>query len=957
MLTPTRAARALAATALLLTATIATAQSLTGDAGLDTRLSRIFRERAYDVPRFGPARWVDDGSGYTTLERASGAKAPDLVRYDTASGERRVLVPASRLVPEGATEPLEMADYAWSADGRRLLVFTNTVRVWRRNTRGDYWVLDLASGRLRKLGGSAAASTLMFAKFSPDGSRVAYVRANDIFVERLDDGRITRLTTDGSSTTINGTSDWVYEEELDVRDGFRWSPDGRHIAYWQFDTTGVGEFSLINDTDTLYPVVTRYAYPKVGTTNSAVRVGVVEAGGGKTRWMRTEGDPRQTYIARVDWRDAGTLVLQQLDRLQQRNDVLLADARTGVVRRLFRDQLDSWVEPTDRPLWIDAGRAFLIASERGAWRHVLRVNAADGQARGVTPFEADAMELSGVDERAGWLYVTASPANATQRYLYRSKLDGAAAPDRVTPAAQSGWHEYDIAPDGRHAFHTWSRADRPPVVEVVEMSAHRTLRTLTDTTTLEAALTEPQRAGLEFFQVQADGVTFDGWMIKPASFDPARTYPVIVYVYGEPASQTVVDRWGGSRTLFHRALADAGYVVVSVDTRGTPASKGTAWRKMVYGSIGDLSSREHAAATRAVLAKFPFLDASRVGLWGWSGGGTSTLNGMFRHPDLYHVGVSVAPVPDQRLYDTIYQERYMGLPDANAAGYKAGSPIHYAGGLNGKLLIVHGSGDDNVHYQGTERLINTLIELGKPFDMMAYPNRTHAIAEGPGTSLHLHALVARYFLSHLRAGASAPANAGNAAMQGDEVGFVPLFDGRTLTGWDGDTARTWRIAEGALVGGSLTTRVPRNEFLAAAGEYADFVLKLQFRLRGTDGFINAGVQVRSQRIPDNHEMVGYQLDLGDPAWWGTLYDESRRNRALAQSDIEAVRRVLRRDDWNDYEIRCEGRRIVAFINGVQTIDYTETDPSIPLKGRIALQVHGGGAAEASYRNIRVRPLR
>jgi hypothetical protein len=270
---------------------------------------------------------------------------------------------------------------------------------------------------------------------------------------------------------------------------------------------------------------------------------------------------------------------------------------------------------------------------------------------------------------------------------------------------------------------------------------------------------------------------------------------------------------------------------------------------------------------------------------------------------------------------------------------------------------VHGSGDDNVHYQGTERLINTLIELGKPFDMMAYPNRTHAIAEGPGTSLHLHALVARYFLSHLRAGASAPANAGNAAMQGDEVGFVPLFDGRTLTGWDGDTARTWRIAEGALVGGSLTTRVPRNEFLAAAGEYADFVLKLQFRLRGTDGFINAGVQVRSQRIPDNHEMVGYQLDLGDPAWWGTLYDESRRNRALAQSDIEAVRRVLRRDDWNDYEIRCEGRRIVAFINGVQTIDYTETDPSIPLKGRIALQVHGGGAAEASYRNIRVRPLR
>jgi dipeptidyl-peptidase 4 len=255
---------------------------------------------------------------------------------------------------------------------------------------------------------------------------------------------------------------------------------------------------------------------------------------------------------------------------------------------------------------------------------------------------------------------------------------------------------------------------------------------------------------VEFLTVDiGDGVVLDGWMLKPDAFDPAQRYPVIVFVYGEPAGQTVLDRWGGGRTLFHRALADAGYIVVSFDNRGTPAPKGAAWRKIIYGSVGDLSSREQAAAIRALTARHAYLDGTRVGIWGWSGGGTNTLNAMFRFPEVYKVGVSVAPVPDQRLYDTIYQERYMGLPQENAKGYRLGSAIHFAEGLQGKLLIIHGTGDDNVHYQGTERLVNRLIELGKPFDMMAYPNRSHSISEGPGTSAHIYKLIARYFLEHL----------------------------------------------------------------------------------------------------------------------------------------------------------------------------------------------------------------
>lgn len=719
---------------------------------LDAQIGRIFNEQAYAVPRFGPARWLPDGTGYTTVEPAApGGGGSDIVRYDATSGARQVLVAGTRLVSPGATAPLSIADYAWSEDGRHLLVFTNTRKVWRDHTRGDYWVLDLTGDRLRKLGGSAGASTLMFAKFAPDGTRVAYVRESNLYVEGIADGRITQVTSDGSETTINGTSDWVYEEELGVRDGFRWSPDSRHLAYWQFDTTGVGSFALINNTDTLYPVVTHIPYPKVGTTNSAVRIGVVSAEGGATRWMQTPGDPRDTYLARLDWLDAHTVMLQQLNRLQNQNDVLFGDAQTGVVRRVFRDASATWVDVADRVHWIDDGRAFLWVSERGEWRHVYRVPREGGEPQRLTHFDADVLDIAGLDRGEGWLYVIASPANATQRYLYRARLDGSGVPERVTPADAAGWHTYDVAPDGRFAFHSHSRFDQPTVTAVVELASHRRLRALTDTSALVARLAPIVQPPIEFFTVDiGGGVSLDGWMLKPSDFDVAKRYPVIFHVYGEPWSQTVVDRWTGNRMLFHRALAEAGFIVVSVDNRGTPGPKGTAWRKVVYGSVGDLSSKDQAAAVRALTARHPFLDASRVGVWGWSGGGTNTLNALFRFPDVYHVGVSVAPVPDQQLYDTIYQERYMGLPDSNADGYRTGSAINFAAGLKGRLLLVHGTGDDNVHYQGTERLINRLIEIGKPFDMMAYPNRTHSIVEGAGTSEHLHRLIARYFVTHLK---------------------------------------------------------------------------------------------------------------------------------------------------------------------------------------------------------------
>lgn len=713
---------------------------------LSQQLRRIFSTRTFAAKSFGPARWIEGGNAFSTVENS------ELIRYETSTGKRTVLISARQLTPSGS-KPLTLEDYQWSADGKRLLIFTNTRKVWRQNTRGDYWVLDLASSSLRKLGGDAPSSTLMFAKFSPNGAQVGYVRQNNIYVEDLATNKITALTSDGSETTINGTSDWVYEEELALRDAWRWSPDSKHIAFWNFDSTGVEKFKIINSTDTLYPQVTDLPYPKAGTKNSAVRIGVISATGGTPRWLEVPGDPRNNYIPILDWKTPSQLSLVQLNRKQNTAIVFSADANTGKVKEIFRDHDDAWVDLRERFDDLPGGKNFLWMSERDGWRHAYSVPLQGGEPTLLTPNFGDVVSLQASDPEARWLYFIASPGNATQRYLYRAPLDRSSAPVRLTPENLPGTHSYRVSPDCRWAFHTYSRFDRPPIIELISLPDHKVVRVLEDNAPLRGATASLVSPAAEFLQVRTDdGLTIDGWMLKPRNFDPTKKYPVIVHVYGEPASTTVNDAWQGSRGLFHRALANDGYLVVSFDNRGTPAPKGRAWRKAIYGQVGLHSAQEQSQAVLALAKMHSYVDVSRVGVWGWSGGGSNTLNLMFRSPDLFKVGVSVAPVPDQKLYDTIYQERYMGLPDENAEGYRIGSPINFAEGLMGHLLIVHGSGDDNVHFQGTERLVNRLIELGKPFDFMEYPNRSHAINEGPGTSLHLHSLIARYFEQHLPPG-------------------------------------------------------------------------------------------------------------------------------------------------------------------------------------------------------------
>lgn len=487
-------------------------------------IERIFKSREFAPERFGPARWMKDGQTYTTLEPSKSVKdGNDIVLYRATDGQRSILVPAERLVPDGVGKPLSIEDYGWSADGRLLLVFTNSKRVWRQNTRGDYWILDVASGKLWRLGKGFEPSSLMFAKLSPDGLKAAYVRANNIFVETLADGAIVQITKDGSDTVINGTSDWVYEEEFNLRDGFRWSPDGRFLAFWRFDTSEIPIFSMINNTDELYPRVISFRHPKPGEPNAAVRIGVAGAGGGEVVWMKAVGDPKESYIPVMEWApDGRAVILQHLNRFQNENRVMTGDIKTGEVRTFFSDRDDAWVDIGDDFRWAGKGKGFVWLSERDGWRHAYLVPLDGKDPLLLTPGDYDVIGLDGIDEKGGRVYFSASPQNATQRYLFRTRLDGKGRQERVSPATEPGSHGYNISPSAEWAFHTYSRFGFPPRTELVNLRGRTPARVLVANAALAAkvdALERGRPSSSESGSATASSST-DGGFCRPGSIPP-----------------------------------------------------------------------------------------------------------------------------------------------------------------------------------------------------------------------------------------------------------------------------------------------------------------------------------------------------------------------------------------------------------------------------------------------------
>ena len=702
----------------------------------ENRLKAIYEQGEFRAKSFR-ARWNSNGSSYVVLENTPERNEQELVSYDASSGDRSVLISESQLVPPETKEPLEIQSYSFSQNGNMVLLQTGSGEEGNGPT--GYWVLERESGTLKKMpaGGSY--------RFSPDGQRIFFSDQGNLHVYDLQTDRTTPLTKNGANNAVSNAR-------------AVWSPDGKRIAYVQSDQSNVRLRSMLVPGDPTYPGVREVRYARVGGTIATLRVGVVDAGGGTTRWLSIQAPAEGYYLGQLSWvGNSDELMVEKLSRFRDKREFLIANVRTGGITTMFQESDPAWVISSLRRNsgleWIRNGSAFIVMSEKDGWRHAYIYSREGEEQTLLTPGQFDIIERVKVDEEGGWFYYNASPDNGTQKYLYRVRLDGTGEAERVTPMNQPGTHDYSISPDGKWAFHTYSTFDMPPITELVELSDHRVARALEDNQELRKKMEPLIAQPMEFFQLDiGGGVIMDAWMIKPRDFDPSRKYPVFVYVYGEPHGQTVLDSWGRSHADYHRVIADLGYLVVSIDNRGTPAPKGRAWRRSIFPSLGPLSTEEQAAGLQELGRTRPFVDLSRVGIWGWSGGGSNTLNAMFRKPDLYHVGIAVVAKPQPHLYNAWFQEIYMNTQEVNPDGYRESAPINFAEGLKGDLLIIHGTGETNTHLQIMEGLVDRLVQLGKQFDYTAYPNRNHGLREGKGTSVHVRMQMARYLLTHLPPG-------------------------------------------------------------------------------------------------------------------------------------------------------------------------------------------------------------
>ena len=719
------------------------------DSGL-LSIDRIFagefrQDRERDI------QWIQDGEAYVIIEKSNTIEGADeLVKYQSEDQSRSLFLPADKLV--NGESQLAIEGFSLSPDGTKILIFTNSSRVWRSNTKGDYWVYDFHDQSLKQVGAQMEPSSLMFAKFSSDNDFVFYVHEFNIYKEDIKTNSTTQLTDDGNGEIINGTFDWAYEEEFGKRDGFNLSPDDNHIAFWQLDASATGTFYMINNTDSIYSKLIPLQYPKVGDEPSAAKIGILNLQSGETHWVKLEGGERENYIPGIQWVNKDKLLIQQLNRHQNHLTIWSYTPSNKTLERVYTEKEETWVDinypdvsangwgNNDLPI-VDSGSAFLRMTENDEWRHIYKVEISSGEKTLVTPFDYDVASIRTANEEV--VYYIASPENSTQRYLYHTDLEGKGMARRITPKEYDGLNGYNISPNSKYAIHSHQSAQKVRTVHFISLPDHRIIKTLIDNKGYETKLGSVNMPSVEFTKVVTkEGVPIDVRMVLPPDFDSAQKYPVLFHVYGEPWGQVALDAQIGPMNIL---MAQKGYVIIDMDNRGTPCLKGSKWRKSIYRKIGILNVNDQAQAAMEIL-KLDYLDNTRTCVWGWSGGGSMTLNLLFKYPEIYKTGVAVAAVSNQLIYDNIYQERYMGLPQENREDFINGSPVTHAKNLEGNLLLIHGTADDNVHYQSAEILINELIKENKQFDMMSYPNRSHGIYEGENTSRHLYTLITNYII-------------------------------------------------------------------------------------------------------------------------------------------------------------------------------------------------------------------
>lgn len=681
--------------------------------------------------------WMNDGAFYSSMEQKE--NTVDIIKNSIKTGEKvSTLVNGETLIPSTQTAPIDYDGYEFNADESKILFTTETEGIYRRSSKSVYYLYDLKSKQLKPL----SEGKQMFATYSPDANKVAFVKENNLFLKDLNSNKEIQITKDGKrNEIINGWCDWVYEEEFGFAKAFFWSPDGSKLAYYRFNESEVPEYNM-QMWGNLYPEDYRFKYPKAGEKNSVVEIKIYDTKTGKITNVNV-GEEKDQYIPRIKWTNTSDkLLVYRMNRLQNTLEILQANSATGETKVIMAEKDKAYVEIFDDAYFMDSG--FIMASEKDGYKHLYYYNWEGKLINQITKGNWDVVELKGVNEKKKVLYFTSAESAAMQRDFYKINLDGS---KKTKLTKEAGTHDIDMSPDTKYFIDTYSNINTPPTFKLYDGFTGKLIKQLKDNNALEAEMKEFNFTKADFFKFKtSENVELNGYMIKPADFKETQKYPVLMFVYGGPGINTVNDSWIGSNYNWYQMLAQKGYIVVSIDGRGT-GYRGAEFKKSTYGQLGNLESKDQIEGAK-YLKTLSYVDNNRVGIWGWSFGGYMTSLCMNIGADVFKMGIAVAPVTTWRYYDTIYTERYLGLPKDNASGYDDNSPIQHADKLKGKFLLIHGTGDDNVHYQNAVDYHNALIKAGKQFDSFHYPNRNHGIYGG-NTRLHLYQMMTDYVLENL----------------------------------------------------------------------------------------------------------------------------------------------------------------------------------------------------------------
>lgn len=700
-------------------------------------LDDIFARNTFAAKTVQGVNWMKNGGFYTSLTQGTDGK-PAVVKYDVATGQPvETLFQASSL----GTQAEPVNGYQLSPNEDKLLVATGTEYIYRRSNKSVYYVYDLKTKQAVALSQGGKQSN---ATFSPDGNQVAFTRDNNLFVVDLRSSAEMPVTTDGKfNYIINGSTDWVYEEEFSFTRAFEWNADGTKIAYYTFNEADVPEYNM-QLWGKLYPVDYRYKYPKAGEKNSIITLSVFDLA--KKSTVKIDiGTETDIYIPRINWtKNPNVLSVRRMNRLQNRLDILHADATTGKTTAILTESSPAYVdlEFTDDLTYLTDGKHFIHSSERSGFKHLYLYDLGGKQIRQITSGNWEVSAVLGVDEKKKLVYYTSTEVSPMERHLYVISLDGK---NKKKLSTASGVHRPDFSVDFSYYLDTFSDANTPVAVGLYTAPAGKLVKMLETNDALKTKLQSYDLTKKEFLQFTTpDNTVLNYWMMKPTNFDAGKKYPVFMFVYGGPGSQQVMNEWSGQMMWF-QLLTQKGYLVVCVDNRGT-GGRGAAFRQVTYANLGKYEVQDQIEATK-YLATLPYVDKSRIGIHGWSYGGYMTALCMTVGADYFKMGICGAPVTTWRFYDTIYTERYLKRPQDNAAGYDDNSPVTHANKLKGKFLLIHGTGDDNVHFQNSIALQQELINNGKPFDTFIYPNQSHGVR---GKSrVHMYHLMTKYILENL----------------------------------------------------------------------------------------------------------------------------------------------------------------------------------------------------------------